>query len=211
MAFCLFHSLSVQNSFCPQRYVMMTRASVRVRVWTWEWHMMHTHIHTFSGCNLRKLSELNYLLINKVSQWFSKPFTESVPLPHSQTSLCCSKNKIPPVKLSALRFGAFKVEASEKLERVARHAHSGKVDTFKTTLEIWGRSKFEQRCTQESQLKMQIERAEHFSFTGKRLRHSSEKPNCWLGRGVCMLKVKEEGPCEWSTWRWECTKPALFL
>lgn len=34
-------------------------------------------------------------------------FTQSFPLPRSQTSLCCSKNKIPAVKLSALRFCAF--------------------------------------------------------------------------------------------------------
>lgn len=53
--------------------------------------------------------------------------SQSPPLPRSQTSLCSSKNKIPPVKLSALRIGAFNAEANQKLDRDVKHTHSGKV------------------------------------------------------------------------------------
>lgn len=63
----------------------------------------------------------------EVGRYISKPFTQSFSIPRSQTSLCCSKNKIPPVKLSAPRFSAFNAEANQKLERDAKHAHSGKV------------------------------------------------------------------------------------
>lgn len=59
---------------------------------------------------------------------FFKAVHSSFPLPRSQTSLCRSKNKIPPVKLSAPRFGALNAEANQGLGRDARPAHSGKVD-----------------------------------------------------------------------------------
>lgn len=59
----------------------------------------------------------------EVRQWFSKPFRESCSLPRSQTGLQCSKNKIPPVKWSALRLSAFNTGANQKLERHSKHAH----------------------------------------------------------------------------------------
>lgn len=113
---------------------------------------------------------------SEVSQWFSpSPFPSL--LPPSQTSLCCSKNKIPLVKLTALRFGAFSAKANQKLERDARHAHSGKVDTFKTTLEMSGCSEVHthtRKSTENANLKSRFGAA-YFSFPGKR--HLNGKPN----------------------------------
>lgn len=47
--------------------------------------------------------------------------SQSSSLPGSPTGSCCSINKIPPVKLSALRFGAYNMEANQKLDIFARH------------------------------------------------------------------------------------------
>lgn len=95
-----------------------------------------THSHTQTKTGLQRGQSL-------ISQSFS--------LRRSQTSLRCSKNKIPAVKLSALRFCAFNAEANQKFEkkkkkRDVRHTHPGKVNTFKTMLEMSGCSEFVRRC-----------------------------------------------------------------
>lgn len=100
--------------------------------------LMHTHTHTFAGFIIRKLSDLchiyrqpphfaDYFYISVCAalshtqtktgpqRGQSMIFKESFSLPCSQTSLCSSKNKIPPVKLGAPRFWAFNTEANQTL------------------------------------------------------------------------------------------------
>lgn len=89
--------------------------------------IMHTTAH-IQGFFMRKLEELccackrpDYLghyLSYRHSDEYSSPersVIESFSLPHSQSTLCCSKNKIPPVKLGALRFSAFGEEANQNV------------------------------------------------------------------------------------------------
>lgn len=164
----LVYSLSARNSSCLQHCVTRTRASVFVcelesDLWCTRnqvllWGSL-TNFVAFTGSTSRitplSLSRTHRLrqVSAEVSQCFStQSFFLSLPFP---TSLRCSKNKIPAVKLTALRLGAFGAEANQKLERDARHAHSGMVDTFKTTLDMSGCSKVHTHA-HTTQLKMQI-------------------------------------------------------
>lgn len=100
-------------------------------------------------------------------------FTESFPLPRSQTSLCCSKNKIPPVKLSALRFGAFNAEANQKTGKrlEARppwqgrrfQDHACNVGPFQVCAKVRAR-----KSTENANLRSRFE-APCFNFQEKRL------------------------------------------
>lgn len=117
-----------------------------------------------------------------------KTFHRILSPPLLPDSLCCSKNKIPPVKLSALRFGAFKVEASQKLEGTWGTPTLASSTLSRPRLKCGAAPSLCKGA--QSQLKMQIGVAAFFLVV---LQDSNGNPNCWLVRGVCMLKVKEEG------------------
>lgn len=101
--------LRVHYAFCLQQYVMMSRASACVNLGALYDAQTHTHTFwfyyeevkfncvTFTGSLWASPSDT--LSWRRVSREVSPFF----PYPRSQTSLCRSKNKIPSVKLSALR------------------------------------------------------------------------------------------------------------
>lgn len=133
-----------------------------------------THSHTQTKTGLQRGQSL-------ISQSFS--------LRRSQTSLRCSKNKIPAVKLSALRFCAFNAEANQKFEkkkkRERREAHppwQGQhfQDHAWNVGLLWVCAKVRAH-KRKNQLKMQIWRAVYFSSPRNTSSYS------W-GRVVCMLK-----------------------
>lgn len=144
--------------------------------------------------------------VNDFQSFSQSPFLS----PRSQTSLYRSKNKIPTVKLSALRFSAFNLEVYQKVGKETRGTPTlARSALSRPRLKCRGRSKFVH--THKSQLKMRIQ----IQRAGLEMRiwiwHLNGKPNCWLEMGVGMPKVKEEGPLSKARGAENAPNRLLFL
>lgn len=111
------------SPFCLQQCRVINRSCSHTDAET------HTHTHSgFSDCKLRARSLWRTGLQGGQSHTFPLP----PPLPPSaasslacsQTSLCCSKNKIPPVKLSERGFGRLRLRAGQS-QRPKREGKGG--------------------------------------------------------------------------------------
>lgn len=109
-------------------------AHMRKLGWLWRIYRQPPHFTDYIGLSLSLCLTHSHTQTKTGLQRGQSLISQSFSLRRSQTSLRCSKNKIPAVKLSALRFCAFNAEANQKFEKKKKRETWGTPTLARSTL-----------------------------------------------------------------------------